>query len=81
MVEAREEETWVEEVEAWAEKVSQLLPFLVSSLVAPVGFFGVSFGYPFLLVENFVVVCGLSEVHKTLFLLFCFLFLLYLKNG
>ena len=33
------------------------------------------------MVENFVVFYGLSEVHKTLFLLFCFLFLLYLKNG
>ena len=50
MVEAREEETWVVEVEAWAEKASQLLPFLASSLIAPIGFFGVSFGYPFLLV-------------------------------
>ena len=45
MAEAREEETWVEEVEAWAEKAYQLLPFLVSFLVAPVGFFGVSFGF------------------------------------
>ena len=33
------------------------------------------------MVENFVVVYGLSEIHKTLFLLFYFLFLLYLKNG
>ena len=33
------------------------------------------------LIENFVVVGGLDEVHETLFLLFCFLFLLYLKNG
>ena len=33
------------------------------------------------MIENFVVVGGLSEVHKALFLLFCFLFLLYLKNG
>ena len=32
------------------------------------------------MIENFVVVYGLSEVHKALFLLFCFLFLLYLKN-
>ena len=32
------------------------------------------------MVENFVVVCGLNEVHKTLFFLFYFLFLLYLKN-
>ena len=32
------------------------------------------------MIENFVVVGGLSEVHKALFLLFCFLFLLYLKN-
>ena len=32
------------------------------------------------MIENFVVVGGLVEVHKALFLLFCFLFLLYLKN-
>ena len=32
------------------------------------------------MIENFVVVGGLGEVHKALFLLFCFLFLLYLKN-
>ena len=49
MVEERKEETWVEEVEAWAEKVSQLLIFLAGSLIAPVSFFGVSFGYPSLL--------------------------------
>ena len=42
MVGKREEKSWVEEVEAWAEEVSQLLPFLASSLIAPVGFFGVS---------------------------------------
>ena len=40
MAEVHVEETWVEEVEAWAEKASQLRPFLVSSLVAPEGFFG-----------------------------------------
>ena len=33
------------------------------------------------MIKNFVVVSGLGEVHKTLFLLFCFLFLLYLKNA
>ena len=49
MTEVREEETWVVEVEAWAEKASQLLPFLVGSLVAPEGFFGASFEYPSLL--------------------------------
>ena len=32
------------------------------------------------MIENFVVVGGLGEVHKALFLLFCFLFLLYLRN-
>ena len=37
------------EVEAWAEKASQLLIFQVGSLVAPVGFFGASFEYPSLL--------------------------------
>ena len=49
MAEEGKKETWVEEVEAWAEKASQLLPFLVGSLVAPEGFFGASFGYPSLL--------------------------------
>ena len=34
-----------------------------------------------MLIKNFVVVSGHGEVHKTLFLLFCFLFLLYLKNA
>ena len=32
------------------------------------------------MIKNFVVVGGFGEVHKILFLLFCFLFLLYLKN-
>ena len=54
MADEREEETWVEEVEAWAEKASQLLPFLSSSLIAPIGFFGVSFGYPSLLARSWV---------------------------
>ena len=58
MAEAREEETWVEEVEVWVEKASQLLPFLVGSLVAPVGFFEVSFGYPYLLARSWVVKVG-----------------------
>ena len=49
MAEVHVEETWVEEVEAWAEKDSQLRPFLVGSLVAPEGFFGASFEYPSLL--------------------------------
>ena len=49
MAEEREEETWVEELEAWAEKIFQLLLFLAGSLTAPVSFFGVSFGYPSLL--------------------------------
>ena len=54
MVEEREEETRVEEVEAWAEKASQLLPSLAGSLIAPEGFFGVSFGYPSLLACSWV---------------------------
>ena len=54
MVEVYVEETWVEEVEAWAEKASQLLPFLVGSLVAPIGFFGVFFGYLSLLARFLV---------------------------
>ena len=33
------------------------------------------------MIENFVIVCGQGEVHKTFFLLFSFFFLLYLKNG
>ena len=33
------------------------------------------------MIENFIVVGGLGEVHKALFLLFCFFFLLYVKNG
>ena len=32
------------------------------------------------MIKNFVVVSGHAEVHKTLFLFFCFFFLLYLKN-
>ena len=58
MVEAREEETWVVEVEAWAEKASQLLLFQVGSLVAPVGFFGISSRYPSLLGRSLVVKVG-----------------------
>ena len=49
MAEEREEETLVEEVEAWVEKISQLLLFLTGSLTVLASFFGVSFGYPFLL--------------------------------
>ena len=49
MAEEREEETLVEEVEAWAEKISHLLLFLVGSPIVPASFFGVSFGYPYLL--------------------------------
>ena len=33
------------------------------------------------MIENFVVISGLGEVHKALFLYFYFLFLLYLKKG
>ena len=40
VAEEHEEETWVEEVEAWAKKASQLLPSLAGSLIAPEGFFG-----------------------------------------
>ena len=32
------------------------------------------------MVEDFVIVCGRGEVHKTFFLLFNFFFLLYLEN-
>ena len=58
MVEEYEEETWVEEVEAWAKKISQFLLFLVGSLIAPISFFGVSFGYPSLLARSWVVKVG-----------------------
>ena len=58
MAEEREEETWVEKVEAWAEKASQLLPSLVGSLIAPEDFFGVSFGYPSLLAHSLEVKVG-----------------------
>ena len=51
MVEEREE-TLVEEVEAWAEKISQLLLFLADSLIAPISFFRVSFKYPSLLARS-----------------------------
>ena len=33
------------------------------------------------MVEDFVIVCGRGEVHKTIFLSFSFFFLIYLKNG
>ena len=58
MTEEREKETWVKEVEAWAEKASQLPPFLVGFLEAPVGCFEVSFGYPSLLARSLVVKVG-----------------------
>ena len=58
MAKEHEEETWVEEVEAWVEKVSQLLLFLAGSLIAPISFFGVSFGYPSLLARSWVVKVG-----------------------
>ena len=58
MVEEREKKTWVEEVEAWAEKVSQLLLFLADSLIATVSFFRVSFGYLSLLARSWVVKVG-----------------------
>ena len=52
MAEERKEETLVEEVEAWAEKISQLLLFLAGSLTVPANFFGVSFGYSSLLARS-----------------------------
>ena len=55
MAEEREEETWVEKVEAWVEKASQLLPSLVGSLIALECFFGVSFEYPSLLARSWEV--------------------------
>ena len=33
------------------------------------------------MIEDFVIICGRGEVHKTFFLLFNFFFLLYLENG
>ena len=32
------------------------------------------------MIEDFVIVCGQGEVHKTFFLLFNFFFLFYLEN-
>ena len=32
------------------------------------------------MIEDFIIVCGRGEVHKTFFLLFNFFFLLYLEN-
>ena len=58
MAKEREKETWVGEVEAWAEKISQLLLFLAGSLIAHVSFFGVSFGYPSLFARSWVVKVG-----------------------
>ena len=58
MAEEREEETWVEEEAAWAEKASPLLPSLAGSLIAPEDFFGVSFGYPSLLACSLEVKVG-----------------------
>ena len=58
MAEEREEETWVEELEAWAEKIFQLLLFLAGSLTAPVSFFGVFFGYPSLLARSWGMKVG-----------------------
>ena len=57
MAEEREE-TLVEEVEAWAEKISQLLLFLAGSPTVPASFFGVSFGYPSLLARPWGVKVG-----------------------
>ena len=48
MAEEREEEIYVEEEEAWVEKVSQLLPFLAGSLAILEDYAGVSFEYPYL---------------------------------
>ena len=46
LAEEHEEETLVEEVEAWVEQTSQTLVFLAGFLIVPRSFFGVSFGYP-----------------------------------
>ena len=58
MAEEREEETWVKEEEAWAEKASQLLPSLAGSLITLENFFGVSFGYSSLLARSLKVKVG-----------------------
>ena len=55
MAEEREEETWVEEVEAWAKRASQLLPSLAGSLIALECLFGVLFEYPSLLARSWEV--------------------------
>ena len=58
MAEERKEETLVEEVEAWAEKISQLLLFLAGSLTVPASFLGVSFGYSSILARSWGVKVG-----------------------
>ena len=58
MAEEREEETLVEEVEAWAEQTSQILLFLTGSLTIPADFFGVFFGYPSRLVGSWGMKVG-----------------------
>ena len=50
LAEEHEEETLVEEVEAWVEQTSQAPLFLANSLSTPAGFSGVFFECPFLLV-------------------------------
>ena len=55
MAEEREEEIYVEEEEAWVEKVSQLLPSLAGFLTAFEDYVGVSFEYPYLQARLVVV--------------------------
>ena len=52
LVEEHEEETSAEEVETWVEQISQAPFFLVGSLSTPLGFFGVFFECPSLLVGS-----------------------------
>ena len=58
LAEEHEEETLVEEVEAWVEQTSKTLLFLAGSLIVPIGFFGVSFGYPSRLTGSWGVKVG-----------------------
>ena len=52
MAEEHEEEISAEEVEAWVEQTSQVPLCLVGSLSIPLGFSGVSFEYPSLMVGS-----------------------------
>ena len=63
MAEEHEKETSVEEVEAWVDQTSQAPLFLAGSLSTPVGFFGVFFECPCLLVGSWETV--IDQIPRT----------------